>query len=89
MIYHNTPLTNSLKSPMQILQSQCARSDLPMCNAARQQLGLQSEDLRKADKHEHLPTHDYHIGKDVMFQGMTSKWWYPATLTSLCPEPRV
>ena len=39
---------------MQILQSSCSRSDLPMSNAARQQLGLQSEDLRKADKHEHV-----------------------------------
>ena len=59
-----------------------------MSNAVRQQLGLQSEDLRKADKHEDLPTHDYHIGQDVMFQDVTSKWWYPATITSLCQEPR-
>ena len=43
---------------MQILQSRSARLDLPMSNATRQQLGLQSEDLRKADKHEHVPTHD-------------------------------
>ena len=46
MIDHNTPLTSSVKSPIQILQSRSARSDLPMTNAARQQLGLQSEDLR-------------------------------------------
>ena len=88
MIYHNTPLTTSLKSLMQILQSRSARSDLPMSNAAIQQLGLQSENIRKAYKHEQLPTHDYHIGLDVMFQDVTSKWWYPATITSLCPESR-
>ena len=82
MTYHNTPLTSSLKSPMQTLQSRRARSDLSMSNAARQQPGLQSEDLRKADKHEHLPTHDYHIGQDVMFQDVRSKWWYPAIISS-------
>ena len=35
-----------------------------------------------------MPTHDYHVGQDVMFQDVTSKWWYPATVTSLCQEPR-
>ena len=30
MIYHNTPLTGSMQSPMQILQGKNARSDLPM-----------------------------------------------------------
>ena len=85
MIYHNTFLTSCLKSLMQILQSRSTRSDLPMSNAARQQLALQSEDLRKADKNEHLPTHDYHIDQDVMFQDATSKQWFPTT-TSLCTE---
>ena len=88
MIYCNTPLTNSLKSWMQILQNRSARSDLRMSNTARQQLGLQSEDLRKADKHENLPTYEYHVCQDVMFQNVTSKQWYPATITSLCQEPR-
>ena len=62
MIYHNTHLTSSLKSLIQILQSRSTRSDLPMSNTTRQQLGLQSEDLRKANKHEHLPTDDSDIG---------------------------
>ena len=88
MIYHNTSLTKSLKSLMQILQSRSARPDLPMSYPARQQLGLQSEDLRKADKHEQLPIHDYHVCQDVMFQDVSSKWWYPVTITSLCQEPR-
>ena len=39
-IYCNTPLSSSLQFPMQILQSRSARSDLPMSNAARKQLGL-------------------------------------------------
>ena len=68
---------------MQILQNRCARSDLPMSNAARQQLGLQPEKLRTVHKNEHLPSHDLHIGQDVMFQDVASKWWYPATITSL------
>ena len=55
MIYCNTSLTGSLMSLMQISQSRSTKSDLPMSKAARQQLGLQSDDIRKADKHEHLP----------------------------------
>ena len=38
MIYHNTPLSGSLQSLIQLLQNRCTRSDLPMSNAARQQL---------------------------------------------------
>ena len=37
MIYRNTPISNRLQSPMQILQSQTARHQLPMSNAARTQ----------------------------------------------------
>ena len=43
MIYCSTPLTGIMKSPMQILQGRNARSDLPMSNAARTQLGIQPE----------------------------------------------
>ena len=59
-----------------------------MSNAARQQLGLQPEKMRNVNKNEHLPSHDVHIGQDVMFQDATRKWWYPATITSLCVQPR-
>ena len=45
MIYHNTPLASNLQSPMQMLQSRTVRSQLPMSNAARNQLGLQTEKL--------------------------------------------
>ena len=88
MINHNTPLSGSLQSPMQILQNRCARSDLLMSNAARKQLGLQPDKLRTVYKNEHLPSHDLHIGQDIMYQDVTSKWWYPATITSLCAQPR-
>ena len=88
MIYHNTPLTSSLQSVMQILQSRTGRLDVPMSNAARKQLGLDSELLRNKHKNEHLPLHDLHVGQDVMFQDATSKWWFPATITSLCSQPR-
>ena len=86
-IYHNTPLSGSLQSPMQILQSRRARSDFPMSNTARQQLGLQPEKLRTLNKNEYLPSHDLHIGQDVIYQAATSKQWYPATITSLCAQP--
>ena len=88
MTYCNTPLRGSLQSPMQILQSRSTRSDLPMSNAVRQQLGLQSEKLRNANRHDQLPSHDLHIGQEVMYQDATSKQWYPATITSLWVQPR-
>ena len=88
MIYCNTPLSGSLLSMMQILQNRCARSDLPMSNAARQQLGLQPEKLRTVYKNQHLPSHDLHIGLEVMFQDVASKCWYPTTITSLCVQLR-
>ena len=88
MIYHNTPLSGSLQSLMQILHSRCTRSDLPMSNAARKQLCLQPEKWKNVYKNEHLPSHDLHIGQDVMYHDVTSKWWYPVTISSLCTQPR-
>ena len=88
MIYHSTPLNGSLQSLMQILQNRCTRSDLPVSNAARQQLGLQPEKLKTVYNNEHLPSHDLCIGQDVMFQDVASKQCYPATITSLCAQAR-
>ena len=88
MIYPNTPFSGSLQSLMQIVQSRSTRSDLPMSNAARQQLCLQPEKLRNVNENGHLPSYDLHIGQDVMYQDATSKQWYPTTITSLCMQPR-
>ena len=52
MIYRNTPLSNKLQSPMQILQSQTAKTQLPMFNAARTQHGLGSDQLRMKSRNE-------------------------------------
>ena len=87
-IYHNTPLSGSLQSLMQILQSRSVRSDLPMSTAARQQLGLQSEQHSNVNKNGHLPLHDLHIGQEVMYQDASNRQWYPATTTCLCMQPR-
>ena len=43
MMYHNTPLASTSKSPMQMLQQRSARSQLPMLNAARRCLGIVAE----------------------------------------------
>ena len=85
MVYCNTPLSSSMQSPMQILSSRSARSDLPMSNATRKQLGLDCEDLRNKYKNEHLPLHDLHLDKEVMYQDSTSS---PATITRLCKKSR-
>ena len=68
MIYHNTPLTGSMQSPVQILLGRNARSDLPMSNSARKQLGIQPEVIRNSDKHAVLSTLDLHVGQQVMYQ---------------------
>ena len=66
MIYHNTPLSGSLQSQMQILQCRGTRSDLPLSNAAGQQLHLQLKKLTTVNKKEHFLSHDIHIAQDVM-----------------------
>ena len=83
MIYCNTPLSNALQSLMQILTSRSARLSLSMSNTARQQKHLECKDLRTQCKNEHLPTHDFHIGQNVMYLNPVNRRWYPATITSL------
>ena len=87
MIYHNTPLANMAKSPMQMLQQRSARSELPMLNAVHRQLGVAAEQTT-ATKNQHLPWHDLHIGQEVMCQDFVTKRWFPTTIKALCPEPR-
>ena len=88
MIYRNTLLASNLQSPMQMPQSRTVRSQLPMSNAARQQLALQTEKIRIKKKNEHLPSHDLCIGQNIMMQDPTSKRWSSDVITRLCKEPR-
>ena len=62
MIYRNMPLASTSKSPMQMLQQRSARSQLPMPNAARRQLGIAVEQP-SSNKNQHLPSHDFHMDK--------------------------
>ena len=87
MIYCNTLLESMSKSPMQILQQRSARSQLPMSNAACRQLGIAAEQTT-ANKNQHLPSHDMHIGQEVLYQDSVTKRWLPATIKALCPEPK-
>ena len=88
MVYHNTPLTSNMQSPMQILQNRTVRLQLPMSNSARRQLGLETEKFRIKTKNENLPSHDLHLGQDVMMQDHASKRWSPSVITRLCKEPK-
>ena len=88
MIYSKTTLTSNMQSLMQILQNRTARSQLPMSHSARRQLGLEMEKLRIKMKIENLPSHDLHLGQDVVMQDHASKIWSPAVITRLCKEPR-
>ena len=86
MIYCNTPLANTSKSPMQMLQQRSARSKLPMSNAARRKFGIIAEQSPK--KNQHISSHDFHISQDVMCQNPITKRWFPVKIKELCPEPR-
>ena len=86
MIYHNTPLTCTSKSPMQMLQQRSARSQLPMSNAVRRKFEIIAEQPLK--KNQHIPLHDFHIGQDVMCQSPVTKKWFPVKIKELCLEPR-
>ena len=86
MIYHNTPLASTSKSPMQMLQQRSVRSQLPMSNVARRRLGIVTE--QQPSKNQCLPSHEFHIGQDVMCQSPITKRWFPAIIKALCPEPR-
>ena len=88
MIYHNTPLASNLPSSIQILQNRVAKSQLPMPNSARRQLGLEAEKVRTKVKNDNLPSHNLHLGQDIMMQDPTSKRWSPAVITRLCKEQR-
>ena len=87
MIYHNTLLESTSKSPMQMLQQRSARSQLPMLNAACRQLGIAAEQTT-GNKNQHLPSHDLHIEQEVIYQDSVTKRWSLATIKALCPEPR-
>ena len=88
MVYRNTPLSNQLQSPMQILSGRATRTSLSMSNAVRKQAGLQSEEIRCRPKNQHLPIHDLNLHQAVMYQDPVNKKWYPAKITKLCDEPR-
>ena len=88
MIYHKMPLTSILQSPMQILQNRVVRSQLPMSNSARRQLGLEADKVRTKSRNDNLTSHDLYLSQDVMMQDPTSKWLSLAVITRLCKEPR-
>ena len=58
-----------------------------MSKVARRQLGITVEQL-STNKKQHLPSHDFHIGQEVMCQNPITMRWFPTTIKALCPEPR-
>ena len=58
-----------------------------MSNTAHRQLGIAAEQM-SASKDQHLPSHDLHIGQEVMCQDLVTMRWFPTTIKALCPEPR-
>ena len=70
-----------------MLQQRSARSQLPMTNATCRQLGIAAEQTT-ANKNQHLPLHDLHIGQEVMYKDSVTKRWFLATIKALCSEPR-
>ena len=72
---------------MQMLQQRSARLQLPMSNVAKRQLQISVEQL-STNINQHLPSHDFYIGQEVMCQSHITKRWFPATIKALCPEPK-
>ena len=88
MTYRNTPLSNTLQSPMQMLSNRITRSNLPLSTVAKLQMGLCINHPATEQKNPHLPTHDLCINQTVMYQDATTKKWYPATIVKRFEEPR-
>ena len=74
MIYHNTPLSSTMQSPMQMLQNRTTDHSFQCLTGLGNSLDSVQINLC--------------IHQDAMFQNSISKRWYPATITSLCDEPR-
>ena len=55
------------------IYKQSARSNLPILNAVRKQLGLDCEDSRTKYKNVHLPSYDLQLNQAVMYQVPTTK----------------
>ena len=72
---------------MQMLQQRSARSQLPMSNVARRHLGITTEQPF-TNKNQHLPSHYFHIGQEVMHQNPITMRWFPTSIKALCPEPK-
>ena len=53
---------------MEILSSRATRSTLPLSNAEKRQMGIQSEELSVKQMNQHLPTHDLCLNQIVMYQ---------------------
>ena len=91
MVYRNTPLNGSLQSPMQILQSRQAHTDLPLSHAVKVKMGINhtprttAEILHVKDKSVSAPTHDIPIGQHVMYREPNDGRWYPATVIQQLP----
>ena len=87
MIYCNTPLASTSKSPMQMLQQRSADCNYPMSNAARRQLGIAIDQL-SSNKNQHLPTHNFVLDKRLCVKALLLRDGFPATIKALCPELR-
>ena len=88
MIYCNTPLTSKLQSPMHILQNRTARSQLPMSNSARRQLGLEADKLRIKTKMRPCPPMTYTWVQMLLCKIQQAKGGHQQFITRLCKEPR-
>ena len=94
MVYRNTPLNETLQSPMQILQGRQAHTDLSLSHAAKVKMGINhaprptAEILCVKDKSLSTPTHDIPIGHNDMYRETNDKRWYPTTVIQQLPEKR-
>ena len=60
----------------------------PYVQHSRKQFGLGQGQIRVKNRNEQLPSHNLHLGQNVMYQDSVTKRWYPAIITKLFQEPR-
>ena len=92
-----TPVSEKIKSPMEMLMGRKAKANLPVCvrnyNVDREAINAALEERQLSQKHYYdqragpeLPT--LHTGQEVRVQSHQDGRWLPATVESNCTEPR-
>ena len=89
MLYRNTPLSNGLQLPMELLCARQARFNLPLSHWARMQVGQtasirpQFKAVRPTNTNQVGTSNSLLIGAHMVYKTPCSKMWHPGILKIL------